>query len=417
MKQILLIFLILLLSKSAIAQDDSINWASDLAYIKRELPEKHYDLFFKQSQADFELEMNILIASASTLSDYQILDHLSQIIAKVGDSHTHIDYGRFNKADKILPFRLYWFSDGLYITHTRVGYERFLGHKLTEINGYAIEQIADSLSSLIAIDNEATIKHTIPRMIGFVPHLEFFSFSSDVKIDLTTIDLKGVESISSIDKTELKYDKLVRYEPDSMSLCWYNRNTFFTNVYLEKDSILYIQYNRCWSRELERILGSRKRAKTFPSFNDFQKEIFEHIESKEINKLVFDLRFNVGGSSPQGTRLIKKLAEFESVNNKDKLYVITGMATYSSGIINVMDFKENTNATFVGEPTGGRPNHYGEIKYLTLPVSGLKISYSTKYFNKYSPDSDSFYPDIEIETSFDDYKNGIDPVFEYIKTQ
>lgn len=71
--------------------------------------------------------------------------------------------------------------------------------------------------------------------------------------------------------------------------------------------------------------------------------------------------------------------------------------------------------SFVGEVTSGRPNHYGEVKYLTLPYSGLKISYSTKYIDNYEPDSDAFYPDIKIGTSFIDYKNGIDPVFEFIR--
>jgi hypothetical protein len=131
---------------------------------------------------------------------------------------------------------------------------------------------------------------------------------------------------------------------------------------------------------------------------------------------VFDLRFNLGGSSLQGTQMIKKVTKYKNINQKETLYVVTGIETFSSGIINVMDFKENTNATFIGSLTSGRPNHYGEVKYITLPGSGLKVSYSTKYFNKYKPDTDSFYPDVTIETSFQDYKNGIDPVYEYIRS-
>jgi hypothetical protein len=64
--------------------------------------------------------------------------------------------------------------------------------------------------------------------------------------------------------------------------------SFLHKTYFKEDSIVYIQYNRCWSRELEKILGSRKRAKSFPSFGKFQKEIFKQIENNAMSKIVFD---------------------------------------------------------------------------------------------------------------------------------
>lgn len=417
MKQILCLFLILFCTQILIAQNDSIDWVADLTYIKYELPKKHYDLFFKLSESEFNNQIDKLISIAPDLSIYEIFDKLNQLIARIGDSHTSIDYGYLYKEDLILPFSLYSFSDGLYITHARISYQKLLGQELISINNYPIQQIVDSLSTLIVIDNESTIKNLIPRIIGFVPHLEYFGFSKSDLISISTKDMNGSIIETIIENRLLKKEKIIRFEPDSMSYCWSNRNQFFSQTYFSKDSIVYILYNRCWSKELEKILGSRKRAKSFPSFRKFQKEIFKQIENNLSSKIIFDLRFNPGGSSLQGTRLINKIAELEDINQKDKLFVVTGKHTYSSGIINVMDFKENTNATFIGEVTSGRPNHYGEVKYLTLPSSGLKINYSTKYFNKYKPDSDAFYPDIKIETRFIDYKNGIDPVFEFIRRQ
>lgn len=415
MKRILKIFLVLFCSQIVVAQNDTIDWATDLEYIKYELPKKHYDLFFQQSETDFNNQIDKLIDLAPNLTTYQILDNLSQIIAKIGDSHTNMNYGYLNKAEEILPFSLYWFSDGIFITHSRINSKGLLGQKLISINGYPIQQIVDSLSTLIVIDNESTIKNTIPQMIGFVPHLEFFGFVINDSITAISETESGERIRTVFDKKLLKKEKIVRYDPDSIAFCWSNRNLFFTHDYFEQDSILYIQYNYCWGKELEKIFGSRKRAKSFPSFSKFQKDVFKQIESYPMNKIIFDLRFNVGGSSLQGTLFIKKLAQYNSINQRDRLFVVTGKHTFSSGIINVMDFKENTNATFIGEITTGRPNHYGEIKYLTLPSSGLKISYSTKYFDNYKPDTDAFYPDFEIGTSFQDYQKGIDPVFEYIR--
>jgi hypothetical protein len=39
----------------------------------------------------------------------------------------------------------------------------------------------------------------------------------------------------------------------------------------------------------------------------------------------------------------------------------------------------HTNARFVGEPTGSRPNFVGESSIIGLPYSGLRISISSRY--------------------------------------
>ena len=76
---------------------------------------------------------------------------------------------------------------------------------------------------------------------------------------------------------------------------------------------------------------------------------------------------------------------------------------------------KTTAAQFVGEPSGGKPNHFGEIRSFTLPNSKLKAQYSTKYFVRI-PDGDppAVMPDIVIEPTFDDWYSGRDPVLEKI---
>ena len=45
-----------------------------------------------------------------------------------------------------------------------------------------------------------------------------------------------------------------------------------------------------------------------------------------------------------------------------------------------VEFRHDLHATLVGQATGEMLNGYGEVKELTLPHSGLKMQYSTKYF-------------------------------------
>jgi C-terminal processing protease CtpA/Prc len=129
------------------------------------------------------------------------------------------------------------------------------------------------------------------------------------------------------------------------------------------------------------------------------------------------MRFNGGGNSGQGTEFISKLSGYNISKQDKKIYVVIGRQTFSSAIINTMDFKGQTKAILVGEETGGKPNHFGEVRNLQLPSSGLNISYSTKYFTRTKEDLKTIRPDVIIESSFSDFKKGIDPVYEWIKKQ
>ncbi|WP_406542340.1 S41 family peptidase [Clostridium ljungdahlii] len=137
------------------------------------------------------------------------------------------------------------------------------------------------------------------------------------------------------------------------------------------------------------------------------------INKEDVQKLVIDLRNNGGGVSTILNDFIKKISK-SKMNQNGKIYVIIGRKTFSSAVLNVIDLKKNTKAIFVGEPTSGKPNHYGEVKKFKLPNSGLTIKYSTKHFNNYDNDDSEFIPDKEITASIKDYINNVDPVMDYI---
>lgn len=109
-------------------------------------------------------------------------------------------------------------------------------------------------------------------------------------------------------------------------------------------------------------------------------------------------------------RTIKK----SPLDNPESLFVIIGRQTFSSALLNTLDLKKSTKATFVGEATGGKPNHYGEVRQLYLPNTGITIGYSTKRFINSLEDVPSMLPDVTIEPSFEAFTNGQDPVLDWI---
>jgi len=129
---------------------------------------------------------------------------------------------------------------------------------------------------------------------------------------------------------------------------------------------------------------------------------------------VFDLRYNSGGNSLQGTLFIEKIMRHPKILKGIPVFVLIGRKTYSSAIINVMDFKKYSNVTLIGEETAGKPNHFGEVRKFTLPNSGLTVGYSTKYFQRTSGNENTIKPDVEILLSISDFVKGIDPLLEYV---
>jgi C-terminal processing protease CtpA/Prc len=171
------------------------------------------------------------------------------------------------------------------------------------------------------------------------------------------------------------------------------------------------------SKEVALEYGNKEMADNLPSFKEFEEKVFNTLANESVKKIIFDIRYNGGGNSSQGTAFIEKLAKFLEANTTIKTYVVLGKATFSSAILNAMDFKRLTNAIFVGEETGGKPNHFGEVRNFQLPTSQLQVSYSTEYFKRTDKNENTITPDVKIEMSFSDFTKGIDPVYEWIKKQ
>lgn len=146
---------------------------------------------------------------------------------------------------------------------------------------------------------------------------------------------------------------------------------------------------------------------------NFTGDMLKFMNTHTVDKFVIDIRDNSGGSDKYIDPIIDWIKNKE-INNKTHLFVIVGRTTFSSAIINAVTLRKETNATFIGEETSGKPNHYGSVKSFTLPNSKIEIQYSTQ-FNKTSTDNENtFMPDKIIEISIKDYLAKEDPVLNYI---
>ena len=92
--------------------------------------------------------------------------------------------------------------------------------------------------------------------------------------------------------------------------------------------------------------------------------------------------------------------------------------TYSAAVHFTSVFSKYTNATLIGEPTPGRPNHYGAQRRFKLPNHPkITIACSIDYYQDSEPFdfNTTHVPDILTKMTSADYRNNIDPVMRAVK--
>lgn len=390
------------------------EWKADLDYLAKELPAEHYNLFSVRSSEEWKAGIEAIKSQCGEMSDFDIVLKTQQLVATFGDSHTMLGFTNLLNKEQVLPLRLLWTADGIYIVRTNSAHKELLGQRLTAIGGTPIMTVVDSISTLFTIDNSAVVKSWVPQFIPSLQILQYFGFSDGISTELTLAD--GTKHL--LCPLLEGQAEIVSFKPEALTYAMQNGRTLFKGDYFADEKIYYMLYNSCWSRELEAEHGNAEKAASLPSFERFAEQAFTALQTKEVDKIIFDLRYNGGGSSLQGTQFIEKLAEFLEEKPDMAVYVLIGRQTFSSAILNALDFKRLVkNAVFVGEETAGKPDHFGEVRSFQLPNSGVSVNYSTKYFKNSDTPLNTITPDVTIETTFADYAKGIDPVFEWVKAQ
>ncbi len=401
----ILVFLVLFITgceTQYLGGDRNAKWEKDLNYLQEALPKKHANLFFKISEEEFNEEIHDLKESIDTLNDDEIVDGIYKIVASVEDGHTKAN----KKFLKKYPLQFYYFNDDIYLINTIDKYKEALNCKLTKINGIDIKSIKNILLPLIANENEATIKKRLPTYLnvpGVLHGVKIIDNITSTKFTFENGDGKVFDlQIDALETDKNNEEFIVSEEKDdSFPLYMQKRNLNYWYKYLEDEKTLYFKYNKCQEDEKS------------GDITNFINEVLNFIDNNPVDKFVIDMRNNPGGSDGYLNSIIDGI-KVRNINNKKNLFVIVGRETFSSAIINASQLREQTNATFVGAPTSGKPNHYGQVKKFELPNSKILIQYSKEKIEIFKDKGDSLIPDYVIEVSIEDYLNKKDPVLDYI---
>lgn len=378
------------------------KWNEDISVLKNTLKNKHKNLFFNITKEEFEENIQNLNYIIDKLDYNDMKVEISRIIASIGDAHTTVKL----PINYIIPLEFYWFKEGIYVVNTCEEYNELMYCKVVSINDNPIEDVIEELKLIISYENNWYLKSNLIKFIQCVEILYGLMIidnieNCNIKFETLNGEFKS-RSIKSIDISSFnKIFQKVNNEKVPLYRKKHNKNYWFE--FIEKEEILYFKYNACRISEDEPI-------------ETFINNIITFIENNNVKKLVVDFRNNNGGDSRLLEKFIQYIEQNKTINQKGNLFVVIGRETFSSALLNAFFFKSKTKAILIGEPTGGKPNCYGEIEKFNLPNSKFIITYSTEYYKLIEDDDiKSLYPDIHIEMRIYDFVAKKDRVLEKIK--
>jgi tetratricopeptide (TPR) repeat protein len=390
------------------------GWRMDLDYLTRRMEETHYDVYHDLSREEWHDAIGQLKRDVRNLKDYQVIVKLMQLVARVNDGHTRVAVpvdGSFH----VLPMWFYIFTDGVYIRSAVADHSDLVGSRVVRIGDVPVDEALERVATVTQRDNDQQIKWLAPHYMR------------------TTEILAGLDIIDSVDRVSLVLEKngrerTVEVQPvprtgdflnaddaspvvmnadASQPLPLYLKNTEanYWFEYLAGEKLVYFQFNSVRDED------------SGESIREFSQRLFDFIDANDVEGLVIDVRLNHGGNNFLVKPIIDGVICSDKVNEKGRLFVITGRETFSACQNFCNRLERETAVTFVGEPTASRPNFIGEGNHIDLPYSGLTINASSRYWQDSVSDDYRVWvaPELIAEVSSEDYRNNRDPAMATIR--
>lgn len=397
------LFCILLLASNLAQGDASLptltaeQWRQDLEFLANEITTKHRDPFRFISKAEFDQAVSDLRHRLPLMKDYEVVAGLQHLAALIGDGHTFLDtsglYQRF-------PLEGFWFGNDLRVIRAAAEYREALGARVVSIGSVSIAEAQK-------------------RIQQFVPQAEnqWYMLNSSAQ-KLTTVELlaasgvlrrPGTADFTFEDDAGRRFKLRIRPVPAGAGKSGEVAIEPLPLPFQHPDDALWFTY----------LADSKAVYVNFRSFRDLEAQsarLWEYIGKHPVRRLIIDMRWNQGGNYTKGREyLLYKLVFMPELNRDGHLFVITGRGAFSAGMTNITDFRRESEAILVGEPTGARPNGYQENHLFTLPVSKLRASCSMlKYRFQPHSEADAVFPDQRIDPDWQLFRAGKDAALQWI---
>jgi hypothetical protein len=370
------------------------RWRDDVRFVAQELPTRHKNAFAYVSRDAFAREAVRLDSAVPRLNDAQMQLGLARLVAMLRDGHTRVPLPTYERR---LPITIVWLDRGPYIVNADDEHGELIGALITSVNGRPIREVADTLRLYFSFENELGFRISPGNLLLRPRALRDVGLGGDSLA--TRLTVTSHERTWDVTVAAVPSDRFALVQRGPLPLYRQRPRERYWWTYMAAERTVFLQYNQCEDAGAFRLLVD---------------SVTRAIDDEKPLRVVVDLRNNSGGNSQVVRPLIEALRSRPQLNRPDALYAIIGRATFSSGLFAANDFRTQTRATLIGEPSGERANHYGEVRSVKLPYSGLELTYSTNFHRLVDGDGESFAPDVLVPPTAEAYIVGRDPAMEWI---
>src|SRR5262245_2242327 len=354
------------------------GWRGDLDRYAALVEARHPNPFHSVDAAAWRAAVAALGTDIPRLSDTEIVGRFMQLAVMIGDGHTvFVPPLQGERAFHLLPIWPYAIGDDWYVAAAAPAHRDLVGGRIVAMNGVPISPIDAQMRAMLPHDNAMT-----PRWVGGIA-LQFAELialaahradASQISIDVEMPS--GERRSATLAAGPIDRDPTTRWAPSgwpsvidgAATPLWlaHADQTFFLAP-ADRDGIVYAQVNAVANAENE-------------TFEAFSARLGEALSGRRARTLVLDLRHNNGGNGALNWLLVREIVRARRIDHPGGIYVIIGRRTFSAAMNLASMMETHTDAIFVGEATGSRPNFYGEDTPFTLPYSGLSGSISSAWF-------------------------------------
>ncbi len=401
-------------------------WQEDLTFLADRISEQHPNPWHHVTREEFEAAVSRLYGRIPELGYPQVLVGFMQIVALLGpgDGHSRV---RLEPPfiGALYPLRLWWFSDGLYVRSAAPEFANLVGKRVLWIGDSKVDDAVERLRAVAAGDNAFHQRLSIPALMLMPEVMWGVGVAEESnRLNIVVEDALGGQSSAVLTPQpmaegahqlpDLGHEPVRLGAPADWPAMWVpgeetplylsDSDNWYWDRYLAEASTQYIQFN---------VVGDKEDGESVDAFIG---RVLDAAERNGAERLVLDIRFNGGGNNFLARPIWHRLVGSDRWNRPGRLFVIIGRRTFSAAqnLATILD--EHTQAIFVGEPTGGSPNHYGDARAFRLPNSRLRVSISTLYWQDGMPWDDRPWvpPDLAAELSAEDLRRNRDPAMEAI---
>jgi hypothetical protein len=380
------------------------RWQEDLTVFARQFAAKQKDFGTLYPKPLFDRSIAGLRTQAATAPDADLVFDLMRLVASAHVAHNTVSApGQLGL--RRLPLGLGWYSDGLAVVSAAEPYRAALGAHVVRIGTMTPQQLEAAVAPYVAFENEFWLHQQSPRLMTTLEMLHRVgAHQASDRVPFTlekpgeppfVIEVAAAAAGASVTLSSM-FDVLPI--PAMLYRKQLQRNYWFEH--LPSSRALYLQYNRC----------EEDPALPFKAFAD---QLFGAAAAQPTDRLIVDLRLNAGGNSRVINPLLSGLESRPPLRARGHLLVLIGRSTFSSGLMAAVQLKDQFGAVLIGEPTGEKPNSYGEVGQITLPHSRINVSYTLKFFRLAAHgDPPALLPDVPVARSLADALAGRDPALD-----